>query len=58
MSDTLEVIRTRVRRRLDARLNRAHCNALLTVSWFMGTRIDDYAEFLRGRLVSGWTMPF
>jgi hypothetical protein len=41
----------------DARNDR-HLAALSTVSWFMGQGFDDYAEFLYGRLVSGWTVPF
>ncbi|RKT47030.1 hypothetical protein [Thiocapsa rosea] len=46
------------RRIHDDALNRRHLAALSTVSWFMGSRHDDYAEFLYGRLVSGWTVPF
>jgi hypothetical protein len=58
MSHPLEPIPSALCRRLDAHLNRTHCNALLTLSWFMGSGIDDYAEFLYGELVSGWTVPF
>jgi hypothetical protein len=58
MSHALEMIPSAMCRRLDAHLNRTHCNALLTLSWFMGSGIDDYAEFLRGRLVSGRTEAF
>jgi hypothetical protein len=46
------------RRIHDDALNRRHLAALSTVSWFMGHRFFDYAEFLYGRLVSGWTVPF
>ena len=46
------------RRIHDEALNRRHLAALSTVSWFMGHRFFDYAEFLYGRLVSGWTVPF
>ncbi|QVL47003.1 MAG: hypothetical protein KFB96_14775 [Thiocapsa sp.] len=46
------------RRINDDALNDRHLAALSTVSWFMGPRFFDYAEFLYGRLVSGWTVPF
>lgn len=46
------------RRCRDAALNSHHRNALDTVTRFMGHRFFDYAEFLYGELVSGWTVPF
>ncbi|WP_201244309.1 hypothetical protein [Halochromatium salexigens] len=45
-------------RRRDAIRNRRHRRALQTISRFMGTDALDYAEFLHGELVSGWTCPF
>ena len=42
----------------DDQRNRVHAKALATVSAFMGDHPWSYAEFLYGRLVSGWTIPF
>jgi len=42
----------------DSALNHYHRNALRTVTWFLGRGPWDYAEFLYGRLISGWTCPF
>jgi len=43
---------------LDDFRNRAHRNALRTISRFMGKHPWSYAEFLYGQLVSGWIVPF
>ena len=48
----------RLQLRFDDSLNRAHRNALRTVSRFLGTGPYDYAEFFDGRLVNGHLVPF